>query len=459
MVRVLQNRPWSEIKVGDTAKITRICTESDIELFGVVSGDLNPSHYASGKDKLAVRPVAHSMWAGSLLSAVIGNELPGPGSAFVSQQLNYLTPVHVGDEITAEVEVQSKSEPDQVILHCRASTADGVSVLTGTATVRAPLDNQRAEGHELQEVTMRVRRHVFQQLIGRASIAGPPILVSVCHPCDQVSLGGALDAYKRGIMVPVLVGPEAKIQSVAAENHYDLTGIRIINTEHSHESAQKAVALCRSGEAKALMKGSLHTDEMMHEVASRDTGLRTNRRISQVFVFDVPTYPRTLLVTDGAINIYPDLEAKVDILQNAIDLAHVLGIECPKVAILSAVETVYPKITSTLDAAALCKMADRGQITGALLDGPLAFDNAISPEAVAIKKISSPVAGQADILLVPDLEAGNILAKQLSYLAEADAAGIVLGARVPIILTSRADSVESRLASAAVASLLAWAKK
>ena len=219
------------------------------------------------------------------------------------------------------------------------------------------------------------------------------------------------------------------------------------------------MALCKSGEAKALMKGSLHTDELMHEVAQRETGLRTNRRISHVLVFDVPTYPRTLLVTDAAINIYPHLEDKVDIVQNAIELAHVLGIAVPKVAILSAVETVYPKITSTLDAAALCKMADRGQITGGILDGPLAFDNAISPEAVAIKKINSPVAGQADILLVPDLEAGNILAKQLSYLAEADAAGIVLGARVPIILTSRADSVESRLASAAVASLLAWSKK
>ena len=207
------------------------------------------------------------------------------------------------------------------------------------------------------------------------------------------------------------------------------------------------------------MKGSLHTDELMHEVAQRETGLRTNRRISHVFIFDVPTYPRTLLVTDAAINIYPNLEDKVDILQNAIELAHVLGISLPKVAILSAVETVYPKITSTLDAAALCKMADRGQIVGGVLDGPLAFDNAISPKAVEIKKINSPVAGQADILLVPDLEAGNILAKQLSYLAEADAAGIVLGAKVPIILTSRADSVESRLASAAVAVLLAWSKK
>ena len=459
MVKMLENRPWPEIQVGDKASITRLCTESDIELFGVVSGDINPSHYASGTEKLVTRPVAHSMWVGSLVSAVIGNDLPGPGTALVHQELDYLAPVFVGDTVVVEVEVVAKAEPSEVVLQCRATNKDGTVVLSGSAKVRAPLTKQSAARHQLQEVTMRVRRHVFQEIIGRASIAGPPIPVSVAHPCDQVSLGGALDAYKRGIIVPVLFGPEAKIRAVAEEFHFDLDGLRIVNTEHSHESAAKAVAYCRSGEGKALMKGSLHTDELMHEVAQRDTGLRTNRRISHVFVFDVPTYPRTLLVTDAAINIYPNLEDKVDILQNAIELAHVLGIPVPKVAILSAVETVYPKITSTLDAAALCKMADRGQIVGGVLDGPLAFDNAISPEAVAIKKINSPVAGQADILLVPDLEAGNILAKQLSYLAEADAAGIVLGARVPIILTSRADSVESRLASAAVASLLAWSKK
>ena len=459
MAKLLENRPWSELKIGDKASMSRLCSESDIELFGVVSGDLNPSHYGGGADKLQSAPVAHSMWVASLVSGVIGNELPGPGTVLVHQDLTYLAPVFVGQAISVEVTVDSKEEPSFVVLRCQAANQDGTVVMTGTAKVKAPLTKQSAERHQLQEVTMRIRRHVFQELVGRASIAGPPIHVAVAHPCDQVSLGGALDAFKKGIMVPILVGPEAKIRSVAKEFDFDLNGLRIINTEHSHDSAARAVALCKSGEAKALMKGSLHTDELMHEVAQRDTGLRTNRRISHVFVFDVPTYPRTLLVTDAAINIYPDLEAKVDIIQNAIELAHVLGIECPKVAILSAVETVYPKITSTLDAAALCKMADRGQIVGGVLDGPLAFDNAISPEAVAIKKINSPVAGQADILLVPDLEAGNILAKQLSYLAEADAAGIVLGARVPIILTSRADSVESRLASAAVAALLAWSKK
>jgi phosphate acetyltransferase len=283
--------------------------------------------------------------------------------------------------------------------------------------------------------------------------------VAVCHPCDQVSLEGPVEAFKRGLINPILIGPETKIRSVAAEFGFDILGMRIIDTQHSHESAEKAVALCRSGEAEALMKGSLHTDEMMHEVARRDTGLRTGRRISHVFVMDVPTYPKTLLITDAAINIYPTLEDKVDITQNAIDLAHCLGVVKPKVAILSAVETVYPKINSTIEAAALCKMADRGQITGGELDGPLAFDNAISAEAAKIKKIVSPVAGNADILLVPDLEAGNMLAKQLSYLAEADAAGIVLGARVPVVLTSRADSAKARLASCAVAVLFAHARR
>jgi len=459
MVKMLENRPWSELKVGDKASISRLCTQSDIELFGVVSGDVNPSHYTAGENPDQARPVAHSMWVGSLVSAVIGNELPGAGSVLVHQELDYLAPVYVGEAVTVEVEVESKTAPSEVTLVCRITNNSGTLVQSGKARVKAPLTKQSAARHQFQEVTMRTRRHVFLELVGRASIAGPPLSVAVAHPCDEVSLGGAIDAQKKGILTPILVGPESKIRAVAKEFNYDLGDLRIIDCEHSHESAARAVALCKSGEAKILMKGSLHTDELMHEVAARETGLRTNRRISHVFVFDVPTYPRTLLVTDAAINIYPTLEDKVDIVQNAIDLGIVLGIVVPKVAILSAVETVYPKITSTLDAAALCKMADRGQITGGILDGPLAFDNAISAKAAAIKKIVSPVSGLADILLVPDLEAGNILAKQLSYLAEADAAGIVLGARVPIILTSRADSVESRLASAAVASLLAWSKK
>lgn len=296
--------------------------------------------------------------------------------------------------------------------------------------------------------------HYFDRLLERC--AGlPPMPTAVAHPCDATSLAGAVDAAKQGLLEPILVGPEHKIRNVAEAEKLDISPYRLEPTKHSHQSAERAVAIVRAGEANVLMKGSLHTDELMHEVTRKETGLRTERRLSHIYVMQVPTYPRALMITDAAINIYPTLEDKRDIVQNAIDLAHALGVEVPKVGILSAVETVTPKIPGTVDAAALCKMADRGQITGGLLDGPLAFDNAISPEAAAIKGIRSDVAGLADILIAPDLEAGNMIAKQLTFLANAEAAGIVLGARVPIILTSRADSVQARLASCAVAAIFA----
>lgn len=282
----------------------------------------------------------------------------------------------------------------------------------------------------------------------------PPLATAVVHPCDAESLRGAIEAWRKQLIIPVLVGPEAKIRRVAAEAKLSLKGLRLVATEHSHAAAEAAVALARERRVECLMKGSLHTDELMAAVVAPHGGLRTARRISHVFVLDVAAYPRPLLITDAAINIYPDLEVKHDIVQNAIDLAHALGIRRPRVAILSAVETVTPKIRSTVDAAALCKMADRGQITGGILDGPLAFDIAISEEARRAKDVPSEVAGRPDILVVPDLEAGNMLVKQLQYLSGARCAGVVLGARVPIALTSRADSAESRMASCAIAVLL-----
>ena len=287
----------------------------------------------------------------------------------------------------------------------------------------------------------------------------PPTPTAVAHPCDQTSLEAAVDAAKLGLIAPILVGPRARIEDVARQYGIDISGLPIVDAPFSHASAEKAVALVREGQAEALMKGSLHTDELMAAVVQRDTGLRTARRVSHCFVMDVPTYPETLILTDAAVNIAPTLEDKVDIVQNAIDLAHALRFSEVRVAILSAMETVNPKVPSTIEAAALCKMADRGQITGAILDGPLALDNAISLESVKIKKIDSPVAGRANVLVVPDLEAGNMLAKSLSFLAMAAAAGIVLGARVPIILTSRADPVMSRLASCGVAALVANARR
>ena len=287
----------------------------------------------------------------------------------------------------------------------------------------------------------------------------PPVATAVAHPCDETSLEGAIDAAKQGLIRPLLVGPSARIQAVAKKIHLDLAGYELVEAPHSHAAAARAVALVAEGRAEALMKGSLHTDELMGAAVKRDAGLRTARRISHCFVVDVPHYDDTLIISDAAVNIAPTLAEKADIDQNAIDLTKALRFPEARVAILSAVETVNPHIPSTVEAAALCKMADRGQITGGILDGPLALDNAISLEAAAIKKITSPVAGRANVLIAPDLEAGNMLAKSLSMLARADAAGIVLGARVPIILTSRADSVMTRLASSAVATLVAEARR
>jgi phosphate acetyltransferase len=310
-----------------------------------------------------------------------------------------------------------------------------------------------------KSVVTQLRQHEKYERLVSATKGLPPLATAVAYPCDESSLRGVLEAGEAGLIAPILVGPQEKIRSLAMSLRLNIEGIDIIDVPHSQAAAEKAVELVRAGKAELLMKGSLHSDEILGAVAKRETGLRTARRISHVFVMDVPNHPQTLFITDAAVNIAPDLQAKRDIIQNAIDLYAGLGLGTPKVAILSAVETVNPSIPSTIDAAALCKMADRGQITGGELDGPLAFDNAISPEAARIKGIKSPVAGRAQILVVPDLEAGNMLAKNLTFLSRADAAGIVLGARVPIILTSRADNLRTRMASCAVAVLLAHSRR
>ena len=307
-------------------------------------------------------------------------------------------------------------------------------------------------------MTMERKHEKYQKLLDFCKSL-PPTPTAVAHPCDESSLRGAVEASQLGLIAPILVGPRARIEALAKQHGIDLANIPIVDAPYSEASAAKAVELVREGKAEALMKGSLHTDELMGAVVRRETGLRTARRVSHCFVMDVPSYAETLIVTDAAINIAPTLEDKVHIVQNAIDLAHAMGQDDVRVAILSAMETVNPKVPSTIEAAALCKMADRGQITGAILDGPLALDNAINLESVRIKKIDSPVAGRANVLVVPDLEAGNMLAKSLSFLAGADAAGIVLGAKVPIVLTSRADSLLTRLASCAVAVQVAAARR
>jgi phosphotransacetylase len=298
----------------------------------------------------------------------------------------------------------------------------------------------------------------YEELLAKAKEL-PPVPTAVAHPCEATALAGAVEAHQLGLIAATLVGPAVKIRDVGAKAGLDLRQIEIVDVEHSHAAADKAIELVRQGKAELLMKGSLHTDELLGAVVARETGLRTARRISHVFIMDVPTYHKVLMITDAAVNIAPSLEDKVDICQNAVDLAQTLGVATPKVAVLAAVETVNSKMPATIEAAALCKMADRGQIKGALVDGPLAFDNAISKEAAVVKGIRSEVAGDPDILLVPDLESGNMVAKLLTFLAKADSAGLVLGARVPIILTSRADSVRSRIASCAVAKLAAHARR
>jgi phosphate acetyltransferase len=453
----LSNVTFDELKVGQSLSVSRTLSMMDIEALAFTSGDVDAYNFgeADGGDVVtSTAAVASEAFFGYLLN----RRLPGPGTSIVSEEFKFRGRLTVGDVVTATVTVKEKrSEGNLVVFDCRCVRQDNEVVTTGTATVVAPTRRIVYTDLATPEVVFR-RTDVFARLI-KSCEGLPPVTCAVVHPCDHETLAGPIEAARRNLIVPVLVGPEAKIRAAADAARIDVGDIRIVSTEHSHAAAEKAVAMARAGEVESLMKGSLHTDELMAAVVPSATGLRTKRRISHVFVLDVPTYPRMMLMSDAAINIAPDLKAKADIVQNAIDLAKILGVAEPRVAVLSAVETVNPDIPSTLDAAALCKMADRGQITGGIVDGPLAFDNAVSEQAAKTKKIASPVAGKADILIAPDLESANMLAKQLQYLAGADAAGIVLGARVPIVLTSRADTVRTRLASAAVMALVAQAKR
>ena len=456
-LRNIRNRTFDEIAVGDSASIERTLTTQDIELFAVLSGDVNPQHldadYAASTRFHGV--IAHGMLGGALISAVLGTRLPGPGTVYLGQTLKFLAPVHVGDTLRISVTVTARhEEKKRLTLACTCINQDGVTAISGEADVLAPTEHIERPRTTLPEVRMTVGNDGLQRLLDHVRPLGA-LRVAVVHPCDALSLSGALDACAAGLIEPVLVAPRARLLAVAQENGLDLAGISIEDVPHSHAAAARAVELVLAGQAQALMKGSLHTDELMAAVVASQGGLRTKRRVSHCYVMQTPAYPRPFIITDAAINIAPTLQDKADIVRNAIDLAHAIGVAQPRVAILAAVETINPHMPATIDAAALCKMADRGQITGGLLDGPLAFDNAISIAAARTKGIVSEVAGRADILVVPDLESGNMLAKQLEYLGDAACAGIVLGARVPIVLTSRADSRETRMASCAVAVLLA----
>jgi len=453
----IENRTFEEIEVGETATLERTLSRADIELFAVMSGDVNPAHLDDeyAHSDMFHEIVAHGMWGASLLSTLLGTKLPGPGAIYLEQTLRFRHPVAIGDTITVSVTAATKDpERSRISFDCRCVNQRGEAVIDGTAKVIAPTEKVRRPRIALPDVRFHEHGVLFSELVAKAKVF-KPIRVAVVHPVDRESILGAVQAAQEGLIIPVLVGPEDRIRSVAATHDLEIAGLSVIAAESSHEAAETAVMLARRGEVDALMKGSLQTDELMHAALALGRGLVTDRRMSHVFVMEVPAYPRPLFITDAALNVAPDLAAKRDIVQNAIELAQAVGVETPKVAILSAVETVNPKLRSSVDAAALAKMAERGQIRGGAVDGPLGFDNSVSGAAARVKGIVSPVAGQADIVVVPDLESGNMLVKQLDYLGDSQAAGIALGGRVPIALTSRADTALERVASCALAVLVA----
>lgn len=449
-----ESRTYDELQIGDEAELKRIAREDDFLVFANVSGNHNPMHLGAydGDGDGAKEEVAPALWVGSLISAVIGNVLPGPGTLYLHQDFDFVGRVLAGQEMTVQVRVVEKLSERRVRL---ATTVmrdlDGSTVVTGEAVVVAPERKVVFDGLDVPGLVVQRHRH-FERLLDQAKPL-PPLVTAVIAPEEVNSLGGALLAADHGIIQPVLIGDQMKIAAAAAELGRSLAGIEILDEGNHARAAGRAVDLVADGRANAVMKGHLHTDEVLRAALRKERGLRTGRRFTHIFVMDVPGLTHPLLVTDAAVNIQPDLKTKVDIVQNAIDVALSLGIAQPKVGVLSAVETVNPDMPSSIDAALLSKMAERGQITGGLVDGPLAMDNAVSIAAARSKGLHSPVAGRAEVLVAPDIDAANMLAKQLTYIAHAEAAGLVLGASVPIILTSRADDDMARLASCAVAAL------
>lgn len=455
MKEALENVPFDRLEVGMEAEVTRVCMADDLYVFANSSGNLNPMHLPreDGDGDGVPESVAPGMWVASLISAVLGSRLPGPGTLYHSQTLRFLGRAHAGDRLVAKVRLTAKGEERLARFDTWVEGPDGARLVEGEAEVIAPERPVRFLPDDVPGLTVQSHRH-FDRLLAQAEPL-PPIATAVVAPEEADALEGALLAARHTLITPVLIGDPAKIAKAAVAAGLDLSPFEIVAEPTHRAAAARAVAMVHEGRAQAVMKGHLHTDVLLAEIVRRDGGLRVGRRLSHVFVMDVPGLDHLLMVTDAAINISPDLATKADIVQNAIDLAHALGIAEPKVGILSAIETVNPAIPSTLDAAVLSKMAERGQITGGLVDGPLAMDNAVNLAAAATKGIRSVVAGRAEILVVPNMEAGNMLAKELTFLAHAEAGGIVMGAKCPIILTSRADDEKARLASCAVAALCA----
>jgi phosphotransacetylase len=440
MTDFIENRTYDELQVGDSASLEHRLTMHDIKL-----------SYAKSSPFQEV--IAHGMWGGSLISTVLGTQLPGPGTIYLGQTLKFRRPVGLDDVLTVTVTVAEKQQRRRVLFACQCVNQDGEKVITGDAEVMAPKEKIRRPRFELPSVRLSERTHLREFV--RAGREAGPVPTAVVHPKSPRALKTLAEAAAEGIIEPVLIGPASTIAAAAESAGVDVGAWRVVDVEHSQAAAARAVALARAGEVRALLQGSRQLEELLRTVLTRGSGLRTGRRASHVYAFDVPTYGKPLFITDAGLNVSPDLDAKRDIIQNAVDLLHALGYEEPKVACLAAVERLNRAVQSTMDAAALCKMADRGQITGARVDGPLAFDTAISHAAGMSSGFDSPVAGDADLLVVPDLESGSMVAHQLRHLGDAGAAGIVLGARVPVVVTSPHDAPLDRLASCALAALAA----
>jgi len=456
----IENRTYDEIRVGDSASLTRTLRPEDIQLFAIMSGDVNPAHvdpeYAHSS--MFHEVIAHGMWGGALISTVLGTEFPGPGTIYVGQTLRFSRPVKVGDTVTVKITCKQKFDHNKhMVFDCLCTNQDGLKVIAGEAEVLAPTEKIKRARVELPEVTISDREARYRRLMARARGLAPARAI-FAYPGHAESLRSAAEARDAGLLHPILIGPEALLRSTAEQNGIDLRECRIVEAPNGKAAVARAVAMARAQEAEILVQGAVPTHDFLLALIA-DEGLRTDRRLSHVLYLDVPGHPRPIILSDMMVNIEPALEDKVDIVQNAIDFAHMMGMPDPKVAVLAAIETVTPKMRATVDAAALCKMADRGQITGGALDGPLGFDNAMSIVAARAAHLKSAVAGQADVLIAPDLEAGNMLAKQLEHLSDAISGGVVLGGQVPIVLANRGDSVESRVASLVLALLVAHSRR
>ncbi|MER2606292.1 MAG: bifunctional enoyl-CoA hydratase/phosphate acetyltransferase [Siculibacillus sp.] len=451
---MIDNKLWDEIRTGVGAATTRRVRPDDLFLFSRMSGHHNPLTLppeALRADGRAAFGTVPPFLIASIVSAAVANRMPGAGSMWRTANLTFLAPAAPGDELTASLTVTAKNPDGTIAIAFKVAKANGEAVAEGNGVVATPPERISLAHIDIPEVM--VERHVaFDRLI-ECAMTKAPTPTAVVQPDDEASLKGAIEAWKARFIEPILVGTRARVEKCAASLGIDISPFAFVDVADDDQAAARAVAMVHEGRVRSIMKGHLHTDVLLHHVVKRDGGLRTSRRLSHVFVIDIPGRPRPLLISDAAINIAPDLETKVHIVQNAIDLARAIGIEVPKVGILSAVETVNPAIPSTIDAAVLSKMADRGQIRGGIVDGPLAMDNAVDVGAAESKGITSLVAGHADVLIAPNLESGNMLAKELVFLASAETAGLVIGAKVPVMLTSRADDERARLVSAALAQI------